>query len=1414
MDMVCKKCNALHWKAECSGYDLKEREFLFESCCKKGTVKLEPLSEPPEQLRYFLCSNKPDARRFRSRIRHYNAALSYTSCSYVPDPRLHDWERTHIFQLQGAIYHLQGPLSTALGIRPSYAQLFFLDPVEATQIRLNHNNERSQSTSLDPATLTTLDFLLRRDNPFYKLYHRARDILEQQPGLASLRLTPQLRLISNDGSDPRRYNLPTVNHELAALISDIPSEYGRPGNRDILLYLRHATLATQSQFLTIIHPEHGLYLPLHYVLFYPTGGHGYHQALPLDTTERRRSTRITARMFHRYHLHTRSSPFQSLHRGSLLFQQWVVDAWASAERMDLDFLRRNQSKLRTHQYTSAREAFQNNNNVSPADVGQRVILPSTFTGGDRFMQQLYQDSMAIVRHFGKPALFITFTANPRWVEIERELLHDDKGQPMQTWRDRPDLVARVFHLKAQEFLHEIRQDGIFGEHVASVFTVEYQKRGLPHIHLLLFLAGRAQFDTIKKIDQVIRAEIPDPNEGELYDIVTQHLIHQPCGKHNPNAPCMKERNGIWCCGRDFPKAHIEETLIEENGYPQYRRRADGITLEIPHPTRKAETLRVGNEWVVPYNPYLTWKYQAHINVEVCSTIRAIKYIHKYIYKGSDRATAELELDEIKRYISGRYIGSSEAVWRIFEFPVHGESPSVMHLPIHLPGGHFVSFDCATTVDHIMEQIEEQRTPLIGFFDYNTAHPDERLYLYQDFPTRFTWNRKEKEWKRRVKGKDRPDERPVQIGRIYQVNPFQGEIYYLRRLLTIVPGPTSFDDLRTVNGILYDSFEAACRAHGIISHESDWEDCFNEAKDMRTGWYLRRMLISAILYGGLTDARRIWERFADFICDDLPYHIRVNYLPCDPSIARPDHDLGLYLINKALKVEDRTLEDFYLPHYCNSWELTDGNPQILQELSYDRERLARSAAERESHLNIDQRQSYDTILNQLRTDPTKARFFLHGSGGTGKTYLYSTLCERLRSEGKIVLCVASTGLAALLLPGGRTAHKRFKIPINVTEDSSCFIQRGTQLADLLCNTSLIIWDETPMTNKTVFDAVDRTFRDIRSHLPGGDSPFGGISFILGGDFRQTLPIVRHGDRSASILACLQHAKIWPHLTHLYLHQNMRLAANHDDMNADFASWLIKISSDENLIGDIRLPDYIPQTTSDNTFIQSVYPTAELQKAHLNPDFFIGRAILSARIAQVDELNDLIQQRMHGTIHTLNSIDEADLNVNALGREELSFEYLNSLNHSSLPLSRLQLRIGAPIMLMRNLDPMQGLCNGTRLTVTRIASRCLEVRINGGEFDGQHRLIYRCTLSNSQDFGFTLRRTQFPVRLAFAMTINKSQGQSLRTVGIDLRSPVFAHGQLYVALSRTTDVKRLLILFSPENKDRVTKNIFYPEVLQFL
>ena len=202
------------------------------------------------------------------------------------------------------------------------------------------------------------------------------------------------------------------------------------------------------------------------------------------------------------------------------------------------------------------------------EVGRRVVLPSSYVGGDRFMQQLYQDSMALVRHFGKPSLFITFTANPKWAEIQDELL------PGQTAIDRPDLVARVFNLKIRDLLDQIKHKQVFGPWRDWEWTIEYQKRGLPHLHLLLFLQTDAQFLTPSYIDRIISAELPTEDDiigQQLRGIIQTTMVHTQCVGGNGNTLCMKDLNPaiMPTCHKGYPHTFLEETTIPENGYPQY-----------------------------------------------------------------------------------------------------------------------------------------------------------------------------------------------------------------------------------------------------------------------------------------------------------------------------------------------------------------------------------------------------------------------------------------------------------------------------------------------------------------------------------------------------------------------------------------------------------------------------------------------------------------------------------------------------------------------------------------------------------------------------------------------------------------------------------------------------------------------------
>ena len=157
-----------------------------------------------------------------------------------------------------------------------------------------------------------------------------------------------------------------------------------------------------------------------------------------------------------------------------------------------------------------------------------------------------------------------------------------------------------------------------------------------------------------------------------------------------------------------------------------------------------------------------------------------------------------------------------------------------------------------------------------------------------------------------------------------------------------------------------------------------------------------------------------------------------------------------------------------------------------------------------------------------------------------------------------------------------------------------------------------------------------------------------------------------------------------------------------------------------------------------------------------------------------------------------------------------EYLNSLNLSGLPPHKLNLKIGIPIMLLRNVDPQRGHCNGTRYIVRQIGRRYIEAEIAHGEYVGNRLIIPRFELSPT-DAGlpFTLKRRQFPIRPAFAMSNNKAQGQTLQCCGVLLHEPVFTHGQLYVAASRCGDIENIRFCVYNVNK---TVNVVYSEILQ--
>ncbi|POM74430.1 Helitron helicase-like protein [Phytophthora palmivora] len=421
----------------------------------------------------------------------------------------------------------------------------------------------------------------------------------------------------------------------------------------------------------------------------------------------------------------------------------------------------------------------------------------------------------------------------------------------------------------------------------------------------------------------------------------------------------------------------------------------------------------------------------------------------------------------------------------------------------------------------------------------------------------------------------------------------------------------------------------------------------------------------------------------------------------------------------------------------------------------------------------------------------------------------------------------------------------------TKSSKLLITHSSQKAELIRNASLIICDEAPMIHRACFEAVDRSFRDI---MKNELEPFGGKVMVFSGDRRQILPVLKDATRAETLEACFKSSQLWSHLRQVRLTENMRVQTAPDPASAAELA-------DENGIclprdmciipgtrGDDRWDDeetklnetmesppnfnLLPPTETPpdrgvddpdedrrkqnvNALIDAVSPG--VGDDNLPDEYFVERVILAPTNASVRRINDMVSERLSGETKEYLSVDSlegvADPNM-------FEPEFLNSLNFPGIPPHRIVLKVRTPIIMIRNLNSDAGLCNGTRLRVVSLRERSIEATIMSGPFKGKRVFIPRIIFYNEDDdkeFPFKLRREQFPVVPAFAMTINKSQGQSIHHVGIYLEFPVFAHGQLYVALSRVTSRKAIKIAMNLEAIDEDgnihTKNIVYREIFDF-
>ena len=578
MDIRCIDCNALHWLDERLANSTKAAP-KFGMCCTSGKIKLDKLDNPPLEIQQLLSGQDAIAKRFQEHIRNYNNALAMTSLGCKVDEAINRaGAGPYVFKVHGKLSHKAGSLLPVEGEQPKYAQLYIYDGAEALNYRMGH----AANHNLDRTVMQILQDTLYRHHPGIEMYKQAYELTRNMPAENQCKIA----LRFDERTDRRRYNLPAsaAANEIAVIL---PGDGDQPQDcHDIVLHRRC------GQPLERISELHPMYLSLHYVLLFPTGQLGWHRRMlradvdenaggdlndeenPLiEEASTRKRKYVTQMEWFGYRLFPRVEESQHLFKAGKLLQEFIVDAWALTEQSRLNWVKFNQAKLRVESRQGLMDAAAADPTGESADIGQHIILPSSFSGSTRNMIQNCQDALAINRHFGGPDLFMTVTANPNWPEVKESL------GPGETPSDRPDIIVRTFHLKVKQILKDIYTNGIMGRAVARVWTIEFQKRGLPHMHMIIFLHPDDKLRTPEDVDSLLSAEFPDKEtQPDLFELVKSLMVHTPCGNdhNNPNSPCIVNDK----CSKGFPKQFCDQTTVNTDSYSNLRRRDTGKTYTV------------------------------------------------------------------------------------------------------------------------------------------------------------------------------------------------------------------------------------------------------------------------------------------------------------------------------------------------------------------------------------------------------------------------------------------------------------------------------------------------------------------------------------------------------------------------------------------------------------------------------------------------------------------------------------------------------------------------------------------------------------------------------------------------------------------------------------------------------------------
>lgn len=422
----------------------------FSICCLQGRVVLPR----PKTTPAFLDELLSRSASFRSNIRAYNSMLAFTSMGGKIDYNINSGNGPFTFRMHGQNYHQIGSLLPIEGDIPRFAQLYIYDTAHEVQNRLNAL-AKGKNNELDEDILRGLIQMLDEYNKLVRVFRMARDRYESG---ASEEYS--IRLIKNKERG-RQFDLPQGDEIAGLIVGDMSNPNS---DRDIIVHPR----MDKPQSISFLHPS---YMSLQYPLLFPYGEQGYiEKTIPYSSkgfaTKR---SYVTMREYYAYQIHTRLTSPGTIVRSGRLFHQYVVDAYTAIEQERMNFYLYNQKKLRADLYNNVCDAIVQGD-ADSKKLGQKIILPSSFTGGPRYMVENYRDAMAICRWYGNPDLFITITANPKWEEVNEHI----RKAGNETANDRPDIECRVFKMKLEELLKDLQDGVFFGPITAGTNIIYYQ----------------------------------------------------------------------------------------------------------------------------------------------------------------------------------------------------------------------------------------------------------------------------------------------------------------------------------------------------------------------------------------------------------------------------------------------------------------------------------------------------------------------------------------------------------------------------------------------------------------------------------------------------------------------------------------------------------------------------------------------------------------------------------------------------------------------------------------------------------------------------------------------------------------------------------------------------------------------------